>query len=64
VTDENGPIRPGDLLTSSSTPGHAMRATPVAVDGATLYRTATIVGKALGTHDGGAGIIEVFVARA
>jgi hypothetical protein len=25
VTDENGPIQPGDLLTTSSTPGHAMR---------------------------------------
>ncbi len=25
VTDEGGPIRPGDLLVSSSTPGHAMR---------------------------------------
>jgi hypothetical protein len=27
VTDENGPIRVGDYLTSSSTPGYAMRAT-------------------------------------
>lgn len=25
VSDEGGPIRPGDLLVSSSTPGHAMR---------------------------------------
>jgi hypothetical protein len=25
VTDENGPIQPGDLLTTSSTPGRAMR---------------------------------------
>jgi len=25
VTNESGPIRPGDLLVSSSTPGHAMR---------------------------------------
>ena len=25
VTDEGGPIQPGDLLVSSSTPGHAMR---------------------------------------
>ena len=24
---ENGPIQPGDLLTTSATPGHAMRAT-------------------------------------
>ena len=27
ATTENGPIRPGDLLTTSSVPGHAMRAT-------------------------------------
>ena len=27
VSDENGPIRPGDLLTTSSTPGVAMKAT-------------------------------------
>ena len=27
VTDESGPIQPGDLLTTSSTPGHAMRCT-------------------------------------
>jgi len=25
VTDEGGPIQPGDLLVTSSTPGHAMR---------------------------------------
>ncbi|MCK9994433.1 MAG: hypothetical protein Dbin4_02953, partial [Alphaproteobacteria bacterium] len=25
VSAENGPIKPGDLLTTSSTPGHAMR---------------------------------------
>jgi len=28
VTDEGGPIQPGDLLVSSSTPGHAMRWNP------------------------------------
>jgi hypothetical protein len=63
VTDENGPIRPGDLLTSSSTPGHAMRAKPITIDGAAFYRPATILGKALGAHDVGAGVIEVFIAR-
>lgn len=39
--DSNGPIKPGDLLTSSSTPGHAMRV--VQGDAA----TGTILGKAL-----------------
>ena len=64
VTDENGPIHPGDLLTSSSTPGHAMRALPVDLEGATIYRPATILAKSLGAHEAGVGIIEVFVSRA
>lgn len=40
VTAENGPVRPGDLLVSSSTPGHAMRADDDPPQG-------TVVGKAL-----------------
>ena len=55
VTDEGGPIRRGDLLTASSLPGHAMRAAPGG------ERPGTILGKALGSHLGGAGTIEVFV---
>lgn len=58
VVDENGPIRRGDLLTTSSTPGHAMRAAPAA-DGTT--RPGAIIGKALGSLDAGAGTIEIFV---
>lgn len=42
VTLENGPIRPGDLLTASSTPGKAMRAT----------ETGRVVGVAMETFDG------------
>ena len=37
----------GDLLTSSSTPGHAMRATPIDIGGMAFYRPGTIIGKAL-----------------
>ncbi len=33
VTDENGPIRRGDLLTASSTPGYAMKAKPIEMEG-------------------------------
>lgn len=33
VSAENGPVRPGDLLTTASTPGYAMKATPVIVSG-------------------------------
>lgn len=53
--DENGPIRPGDLLTTSSRPGHAMRATdPAASFGATL-------GKAMGSLEGESGLVLVLV---
>lgn len=61
VTAENGVIRPGDLLTTSSTPGFAMKASPVVVDGVATYRTGTIVGKALETLGHGSGVINVLV---
>jgi hypothetical protein len=48
-----GAIRPGDLLTSSFTPGHAMRATEI-VPG-------TIIGKALEPLETGTGLIRVLV---
>jgi hypothetical protein len=55
VTAENGPIQPGDLLVTSSTPGHAMKGT----DRARML--GAIVGKALQPLDSGAGVIEVLV---
>ncbi len=60
VTNENGPIELGDLLTTSSTPGHAMKAT----DREKSF--GTIVGKALESFEGGSqgestGVISVFV---
>jgi len=61
VSDENGPIRRGDLLTTSSTPGRAMRAEPILLDGKSLYPSGTIIGKALAAHVDGEGVIEVFV---
>jgi hypothetical protein len=33
VTADRGAIRPGDLLTTSCVPGHAMRAEPVTLNG-------------------------------
>jgi len=54
VVDENGPIQPGDLLTTSSTPGHAMVAGPEAPQG-------TIIGKALGSLESGTGVIQMLV---
>jgi hypothetical protein len=52
VTTENGPIMPGDLLTSSSTPGVAMRAT----------KAGQIIGQAMTEFDGdGVGSVLVFI---
>ena len=56
-----GPVQVGDLLTTSSTPGYAMKASPIRVGGATLYRTGTILGKALEPLKEGKGIIKVLV---
>jgi hypothetical protein len=58
---ENGPIHPGDLLTTSSTPGHAMKASPLTVGGVTFYPSGVIVGKALEGLDEGSGVIEMLV---
>jgi len=51
-----GAISVGDLLTTSATPGHAMKADdPLRAFGAVL-------GKALGTLPGGTGLIPILVA--
>lgn len=55
VSAENGPIRPGDLLVSSSMPGYAMKGT----DRSRML--GAVVGKALGSLDSGTGLIEVGV---
>ncbi len=54
VTAENGAIRPGDLLASSSSPGHAMRAGP-------NPRVGTVLGKSLGVLRRGTGTIRMLV---
>ena len=57
ATAENGPIRPGDLLVSSSTLGYVMRCgDPDRCEGA-------IVGKALEPLAEGEGLIEMLVMR-
>jgi hypothetical protein len=61
VTAENGAIAPGDLLTSSNTPGHAMRATPVRVGGVDIYPTGAMLGKALEPLAAGQGRIKVLL---
>jgi hypothetical protein len=57
ATTENGPIRPGDLLTSASKPGYAMRcASPKLCEGALL-------GKALEPLAQGSGLITMLIIR-
>lgn len=53
VSAENGAIHRGDLLTTSGTPGHAMKATEGSVG--------TILGKALGDAEVGTGVIDVLL---
>jgi hypothetical protein len=56
VNADNGPIKVGDLLVTSSTPGYAMHGTnPAELTGA-------VVGKALGKLSSGSGVIEVLVS--
>jgi hypothetical protein len=55
VSAENGPIRPGDLLVTSATPGRAMRADRDSAP------SGTILGKALESLDSGTGVIQVLV---
>jgi hypothetical protein len=52
---ENGPIAVGDLLTTSSIPGHAMKVVN------RLTSAGTIVGKAMEWLASGTGMIKVMV---
>jgi hypothetical protein len=56
-----GAIRPGDLLVTSPTPGHAMVSKPLKVKGALMHRPGTILGKALAPLAGGTGEILVLL---
>ena len=61
VSAENGPIQRGDLLTTSGTPGHAMKATKTLVNDMPFYIPGTIIGKALGELETGTGLIVVLI---
>jgi hypothetical protein len=59
---ENGPIKRGDLLVTSSKQGHAMKAMPVNVGGVLIYPAGAILGKALENFDSQeSGLIKVLV---
>ena len=55
VSAENGPIRSGDLLVTSSMPGYAMKGTDRS------QMLGAVVGKALGNLHSGTGVINVLV---
>lgn len=54
--DANGSIEPGDLLTTSGTPGHAMKATD------RERRAGAILGKAMTRLDRGRGLVLTLVS--
>jgi hypothetical protein len=62
VSAENGSIRPGDLLVTSDTTGHAMRADPIEVNGVEFYPPGTILGKAMEPLDRDTGVILILVS--
>jgi hypothetical protein len=61
VTDEGGPIGAGDALTSSSTPGHAMKAAMVRVNGIAFFPSGVVIGKALEPLHSATGVIRALV---
>jgi hypothetical protein len=56
VDAQFSPIEIGDLLTTSSTPGHAMKATD------SLKAFGSVIGKALGSLQEGQGLIPILIA--
>lgn len=62
VSVENDPIRPGDLLALSSTPGVAARAKPVSFGEWQFYLSGSFLGKALEPFNGpGQGMVRVLL---
>jgi hypothetical protein len=56
------PIRIGDLLVTSDTPGFAMRSEPLELGGVKIHRPGTIIGKALESMPSGRGEILVLLS--
>jgi len=55
ATAANGPIKPGDLLTTSDMPGHAMKATDF------VRWQGAVIGKAMSSLESGEGLVLVLV---
>jgi hypothetical protein len=62
VDASTGAIGVGDLLVTSSKPGHAMKSAPVEIAGIQMHRPGTIVGKALEPLANGEGEILVLLS--
>jgi hypothetical protein len=62
VDATHGPIRIGDLLVTSDTPGMAMKSSPVDVAGIPMHRPGTLIGKALEPLERGQGEILVLLS--
>jgi hypothetical protein len=56
------PIHAGDLLATSDRPGYAMKAIPVTVGDAEIFRPGTVIGKAFESLANGTGTIEIIVS--
>ncbi len=54
--DRGGPVEPGDMLTTSGTPGHAMKATDLA------RAQGAVLGKAMSSLNTGKGLVLVLVS--
>jgi hypothetical protein len=57
VDATRAPIRVGDLLVTSGTPGFAMRSEPLDLGGTPIHRPGTLIGKALQPLEKGVGEI-------
>ena len=62
VDASRAPIRVGDLLVTSDTPGTAMRSEPMDIGGRKFHQPGTIIGKALEALEGGQGEILVLLS--
>ena len=62
VDATRAPIRVGDLLVTSDTPGVAMRSIPLDLGGTAIHRPGTLIGKALEPLAGGVGEILVLLS--
>jgi hypothetical protein len=62
VDATRGPIRVGDLLVTSDTPGTAMRSEPMQINGRRFHQPGTIIGKALQPLENGVAEILVLLS--